>query len=339
MWRSLVAHLTGGQGVAGSNPVIPTNFRKEQRVSRGRLARFVLGRESMPSVRRRRGLRIAVLLSLPVSAAGLSSQAPDTSTRAVVAAVAQYVADYQRDLTSILADESYAQDVISRMPGDPTGARSRRMASEVFFMFMPGTRDWMAIRDVIAVDGVPVEDRPDIRQALEVLSSTEVAAALKRQNSRFNIGRILRNFSEPTLSLLVFDANHRRRFSFERTRVRNDGNAVLVTLAFTERETPTLITDPRRGRIFSTGEVVVEAGTGRVRWAVLRAKSGEIKVELTTDYARDERLDMWVPAVFRETYERGRPPRRLEADTEYEHLVCEARYRNFRRFQTSARIK
>ena len=27
MWRSLVAHLTGGQGVAGSNPVIPTNFR------------------------------------------------------------------------------------------------------------------------------------------------------------------------------------------------------------------------------------------------------------------------------------------------------------------------
>ena len=24
VWRSLVAHLTGGQGVAGSNPVIPT---------------------------------------------------------------------------------------------------------------------------------------------------------------------------------------------------------------------------------------------------------------------------------------------------------------------------
>lgn len=28
MWRSLVAHLTGGQGVAGSNPVIPTGMRK-----------------------------------------------------------------------------------------------------------------------------------------------------------------------------------------------------------------------------------------------------------------------------------------------------------------------
>jgi hypothetical protein len=29
MWRSLVAHLTGGQGVAGSNPVIPTNSSRE----------------------------------------------------------------------------------------------------------------------------------------------------------------------------------------------------------------------------------------------------------------------------------------------------------------------
>jgi hypothetical protein len=289
--------------------------------------------------RRQRGLRICMLLSLPLSIAGLSSQGPDTSTRAVVAAVAQYVSDYQRDLTSILADESYAQDVVSLMPRDPTVARSRRMTSEVFFMFMPGTRDWMAIRDVIAVDGAPVEDRPDIRQALDVLSPTEVAAALKRHNSRFNIGRILRNFSEPTLSLLVFDANHRERFSFERKRVRKEENVVLVTLAFTERESPTLIADPLRGRILSTGEVIVEAGTGRVRRAVLRANSGEIKVELTTDYTRDEKLDMWVPAVFRETYERGTPPRRLEADTEYEHVVCEARYRNFRRFQTSVRIK
>ena len=30
MWRSLVAHLTGGQGVAGSNPVIPTNIHNSQ---------------------------------------------------------------------------------------------------------------------------------------------------------------------------------------------------------------------------------------------------------------------------------------------------------------------
>ena len=29
LWRSLVAHLTGGQGVAGSNPVNPTSLHKQ----------------------------------------------------------------------------------------------------------------------------------------------------------------------------------------------------------------------------------------------------------------------------------------------------------------------
>ena len=44
MWRSLVAHLTGGQGVAGSNPVIPTNKQRANRVFR--LALLLLGRSS-----------------------------------------------------------------------------------------------------------------------------------------------------------------------------------------------------------------------------------------------------------------------------------------------------
>ena len=32
LWRSLVAHLTGGQGVAGSNPVNPTDKAPATRV-------------------------------------------------------------------------------------------------------------------------------------------------------------------------------------------------------------------------------------------------------------------------------------------------------------------
>ena len=33
MWRSLVAHLTGGQGGAGSNPVIPTIFLTKTQIA------------------------------------------------------------------------------------------------------------------------------------------------------------------------------------------------------------------------------------------------------------------------------------------------------------------
>jgi hypothetical protein len=32
LWRSLVAHLTGGQGVAGSNPVSPTEGQTRDRI-------------------------------------------------------------------------------------------------------------------------------------------------------------------------------------------------------------------------------------------------------------------------------------------------------------------
>jgi hypothetical protein len=45
MWRSLVAHLTGGQGAAGSNPVIPTgtSSRSEAVSEKSGAASFVSG--------------------------------------------------------------------------------------------------------------------------------------------------------------------------------------------------------------------------------------------------------------------------------------------------------
>jgi len=52
---------------------------------------------------------------------------------------------------------------------------------------------------------------------------------------------------------------------------------------------------------------------------------------LTTEYAPDEKLGLWVPTVFRERYEDSRRKAR-------EIVLCEARYTNYRRFQTSARI-
>ena len=279
-------------------------------------------------------------LFLPFAATGSTPLGPDTSTGAVVAAAVAYVADYQRHLTSLLADEIYTQDVITQIPPDPGMPRARRMSSEVFFMFAPGSHDWMAIRDVIAIDGRAITERPDIRTALQTLPATDAAATFKTYNSRFNLGRIYRNFNEPTLSLLVLDAKHRERFSFDRKRVEHAGDTVLVTLKFVEKESPTLIRDLKRGRVFSRGELVVEASTGRVRRAVLEATT-DVKLELTTTYSPDERLGMWVPRQFRERYERGVSPnsRTFDSRTEYEHIVCEARYTNYRRFETTVRVK
>jgi len=282
-----------------------------------------------------------MLLFLCVGAGVYSSVAPaqtlDMSTRAVVDRAAAYVKAYQRELTSVLADEVYMQDIVVQIPADPKMPRMRTLQSEVFFMFAPANHDWMAIRDVVAVDGKPVGDRPDITEALRTLPARDVAATFKKYNSRFNIGRTFRNFNEPTLSLLVLDDQHRHRFSFDRKRVEND----LVTLAFTEKDSPTLIFDLKRGRVFSKGELIVEARTGRVRRTVLNAKISDVKLQLTTEYSPDKRLGIWVPTVFREQYEYGvATSDSLSIDrAEYENILCEAKYSNYRRFETTVRIR
>ena len=281
-------------------------------------------------------LVIPTLLVLPLTVA---SQQTDTSVRAVVQAGSAYVAEYQRTLTSVVADESADQEVVTRMPPDPNTTKRRQTRSEVFFMFVPGTNDWMAIRDVMAVDGRELENRPDIRRNLETLADHQVAAALKAQNSRYNIGRISRNFSEPTLCLLVLDGTHRRRFKFDRKRVYSEAGVTLVTLAFAEKEGPTLIWDSRLGKVLATGEILLEAASGRIRETTLRAKSGDIRLELTTKYGPDERLEMWVPASFRESYEGGADRRSRDGSSDFEHVVAQASYSNYRRFRTAARIK
>src|SRR5687768_13232923 len=102
--------------------------------------------------------------------AALSAQpVPDVSTRDAVDRAAAYVKAYQAELTSILADEGYSQRIVDQLPVVQGMPRTRTMRSELFFMFAPAGDAWMAIRDVIDVDGHAVANRPDLREALRLL--------------------------------------------------------------------------------------------------------------------------------------------------------------------------
>jgi len=288
-------------------------------------------------------VRVVSFLTAAIGATALAlpPPQPDVSEKAVVSAAAAYVASYQQLLTSILADEVYSQEIVEQTPREPEMPRSRRMTSEVFFMFMPARHDWMTVRDVVSVDGKPIGDRPDPAEALRRLPPYEVATVFKKHNSRYNIGRTFRNFNEPTMSLLVLDDHHRGRFSFDRRRVERSGDVTLVTLALTERDRPTLIVDENGRPVFVKGDVTVEAGSGRVRRVQLTARHDEIRIGLMTEYQPDSRLGMWVPSRFREEYEHGTPSKMLPAASRVDHerILCEATYTNFRRFDTSIRIR
>jgi hypothetical protein len=189
----------------------------------------------------------------------------------------------------------------------------------------------MSVHDFARVDGEPIAGRQDLRALLQRDSVAGVARQLMARNARFNIGRTVRNFNEPTLGLLVLEPRRRSQFSFERTQVEREGDVDLVTLTFQERRGPTLVRSVDGGDLFSSGELTIEAGTGRIRRTLIRFPSGPVAAELTTVYAHEPKLDLWVPVRLSERYER-----REEAG---ELTLCESTYTNWRRFEVDIRIR
>lgn len=280
----------------------------------------------------------AAIAALPAIPAAV---APAQQERVVVARfvdqAVEYVRAYQTELTSIIAEERYSQRVRAQSPREE-GPRERTLASEVFFMFVPG-QAWMAIRDVLRVDGAPVETRLDVRKALDELSPSEVSARLKAFNARFNVGRVHRNFNEPTFGLLVLDDRHRASFDFSRAPRRPGDDPSRVRVAFRESRRPTIIRDLDGRPAHMTGSFAMDPATGRIDDIDVRVTIGPLKVALTTAFAFDPRLGMAVPVRFTEHYTDGRAPRDGRARGRHEEIVCEATYSNFKRFEVRAKVK
>ena len=272
---------------------------------------------------------LAAGVSIAAAAALLPHQtAVDTSTKATVAAASAYVAAYHAELRFVVADEVYVQEV-TRADRPP---ERREMSGELFLVFLPSDAEWIAVHDIAEVDGRKVADRERLRTLLQQGEVSRVAALVANRNAAFNIGRINRNFNEPTLPLLLLGPGRVGSVSFDRRRVERTDQGARVTLAFTDRGRPTLIRNARGGQIHSTGELVVDAATGRVERTTLLVKNDDIVAALATEYAEDDRLKLWVPSVFRETYT-GR------VDGVKESIVCEARYTNYRRFEVMGRVR
>jgi hypothetical protein len=281
-----------------------------------------------------RSVIAAVGVALVVAPPHLSARTAEPSGPAlddIVAAARRYVLDYEKALTLIVADESYVQRLY--FPGFSSATYPTRvLKSEVFFAFTPSKKEWLAVRDVKNVDGVAVEAGPNVGSLLATLPADEVAASLKAYNARFNIGRSLRNYNEPTLGLLIFDANWPEDLAFELKHLEASHGISVATVAFRERGAPTLITDLDRRPVPSTGEATIELGTGRIRKVSVKTPIGAVLSELETTFAFDAKLNVWLPATFAEHYT-------LQDSLDSEEVFCRATYSNFRRFEVHGGIK
>ena len=262
----------------------------------------------------------------------------EPSLKDVVRRMGAYVEAYGEKASIVVATERYTQRVSgsgSTVPGQ------RSTVADFAIVKAEGLGGWIGFRDVVEVDGTPIPDHQG--RLLQVLSEASggvnEARRLSDESARFNIGPFLRNFNVPTSVLFFFRPENLDRFKFSSPSTGQDG---IREITFRETERPTLIRTPEGDSAPAEGRLWVRVADGTVvrtriqvkefgrRGQASRPASGSAEIDVT--YRRIAALDMWLPDTMKESYER----RRRDA---WDRTTTEARYSDYRVFQTSGRIK
>jgi VWFA-related protein len=276
---------------------------------------------------------------------------PAGSAEDIMRRVSAYVAQFGGQASLLVAVERYSQslnvrgrsvDTQMRIGGRITQTESlgeatvakRRLVSE--FALMPNASasgGWLGYRDVMEVDGRAVADRGGRLQRLFRADTPDLAAArrIADEGARYNIGSVSRNFNVPTTTLFFFDAGNLPRFTFRRTgRDRIDGVDTVV-IDFHEERAPTLIMNASGADVPSSGTLWVNPTDGTVLRTRLELKeydSAGSRAVIDVVYRKDPGAEMWDPSRMTERYTTGP-----------ETTTTEATYHDFKRFQTSVKIK
>jgi hypothetical protein len=259
--------------------------------------------------------------------------AQDPSLASLLQQAADYTRHYEERFAVIIGDEQYEQRVGNGPYRGPRGLRTRKISSEMMFLWLVHERSWLSVRNVVSVDGDPIKDsQKRLDRLLSAAAPIGIAhlRQLRNEGARYNIGTIRRNFNDPMFPLQFLESEAQSRFAFALTGQETVDGIVTSKVTFDEQVTPTFVQDGNRD--LSSHGIFWIAGDGRVlrtRFDVgnpLRALTATVIV----DYRPDAKLDMLVPVTMHEFYvASGMPP---------EHIDCTARYSNFRQFETGARL-
>ena len=270
---------------------------------------------------------IAAPAAILAQAPARQDSPPDTSARAVIEKAVQYLKEYKEALQYVLADESAMQDFFKF--GRKAG--HRETSGEYVLTDLAIEQRWVGVRDIAVVDGVPVQNRENLRELLTKSSFAAIGRQLADQNARYNIGSVSRNMNDPMLTLLVLDDKHRQRFKFERRRVEPTPSGPLVTISFTERD-GAFVKGADGTNIYSTGQLVIDAVTGRLVRTVIVLKDKATTGTLTTVFSENPKLGLWLPTTMDERYDH-------EMHNVKELVLVKSMYTNYRRFNVNVVIK
>jgi len=268
---------------------------------------------------------VAVLVALP---------AP-LSLKDVIRRVGAYVDSYGDRASIVVCTEKYEQHA----DGSLTVAQTRTLVSDVALVYADALHGWLGFRDVIEVDHSPVQDREDrlARVLMGAQGRFDEARRLSDESARFNLGNLQRNFNVPTSALFFFRTEDHDRFKFAARRVLDDGT---WEIAFKETAKPTMIRTPDGEPVETMGTIWVRPEDGVVVRTVLEvgvlmrrlSPPQRGKGSIDVRYRRVEALGMWLPEAMDEAFEATR-------QDAWDKVTGHAEYSNYRRFETSGRIK
>lgn len=290
---------------------------------------------------------VPLALLLIAAPAGQSASLPPPLS--ILERVGEYVRRFENEFAIIISDEEYEQkDVVTDARGIVRSRAQRRLRSETLFAWLPEQQSWLTARNVLAVDGTAVPDskaRLDAALAEDGPDSRVRLRRLRDEGARFNIGRIFRNFNDPTLVLQFLDPVFQPRFAFTMLGVERVNGVEAWKIAFAERSRPTLIQTPTLD-LASMGTVWIGRADGSVVRTSLTIKDvfTNTTAVLVVDYRLDAKLGLKVPARMTETYEQqalvnvAQPGAPQNLVARRERIECVATYSNYRRFETSGRL-
>jgi hypothetical protein len=266
----------------------------------------------------------------------LGTAAP--TLKEVLARAGQYAIDYGGALASVIADERFEQELVRR---DGAVIGRRALESEIAFVKLAGTIEWLAFRNVLRVDG---SDLPSAGGRLERLlreappSALGQARAIAAEGARHHLGPVHRNFNVPTTVLQFLLPRHQDRFRFRKAGDDRSGGEAVWIVEFRERDRATFIRTPEGRDAPSHGRLLIAPDDGRVVGSRLIVDA-PIQAELEVTWQRDQRLGLWVPATMREQY-RGRELVQRDANGKDQLFDVRgaATYSNYRRFEVDFRI-
>ena len=261
-----------------------------------------------------------------LAAAQPASRAREPSLDQVLARAAAYVEQLHSQLASIVAEETYVQELKSRLDSSvhPLAPSRRALTSDLLLVKAPRENRYVEYRDVFAVDGVAVRDRQERLTALFLAPGAATRRQLEaiiNESARLNIGDIPRNINTPmlTLSFLLRDMQPRFRFrTLSRANpqlgVREDADVnpavfrvttEMWAIGFRETRRRTVIhTD--EGRDFpAAGRLWLNPDTGAVLMSELEMDNGRVRATIDVSYQSEPVVGFLVPAEMRERYETG----------------------------------